>query len=472
NLAWRRFVTDQTLDFMLAELEPLRRITPDIPATTNMMYLFSQLNYQKIAPHLDVISWDDYPKWHNDQETVLDTAQRDAFNHDWFRSMRNGQPFLLMECTPSNVNWMPVNKLKRPGMLELGAMNAIAHGSDSIQYFQFRKSRGASEKLHGAVVDHAGHENTRVFRETAALGDRLSRMDGVCGTSSQARVALIFDIENGWAIDDLYGANNRRMYPETCIAHHKPFYTRGVSVDVIDSTMPFNAYALIIAPMLYMIRPGVARRLKDFARAGGTVVLTYMSGYVDEDDLCHLGGFPGDGLMELAGIWAEELDPLYPTDKNAIAFGENTQALSGKYEAHTLCEVVHPLDGCETLARYVSDYYMGMAAVTRNPYGDGQCFFIAARTEEKFLADFYGTLIESLSIPTATNASLPDGLHAAIREGDGEQYLFLLNCTGEEKRIPARILGEYPQWCDNSERALPRDLMLKAYGAEVFKRKV
>jgi len=443
NLAWQRFVTDQTVDFILAEMEPLRRITPGIPATANMMYLFSQLNYQKIAPHLDIISWDDYPRWHNDQESFFDTAQRDAFNHDWFRAMRGGQPFLLMESTPSNVNWMAVNKLKRPGVLELGAMNAIAHGSDSIQYFQFRKSRGASEKFHGAVVDHAGHENTRVFREVRALGERLKVLGGVCGTTARAEAAVIWDIENGWAIDDLCGANDRRMYPETCIAHHKPFFARGVSVDVIDSAMPFDGYSLLVAPMLYMIRPGVAQRLKDFARAGGTVVLTYMTGYVDEDDLCHLGGFPGDGLMELAGIWAEELDPLYPADRNWVVFEENALGLSGRYEAHTLCEVIHPAEGCETLARYAADFYQGMAAVTRNPYGAGQCFFIAARTEERFLADFYGRLIEGLGLKAATDMPLPEGVHAAVREGDGERYVFLLNCTDEEKRVQGVVLKAY-----------------------------
>lgn len=442
-LDWQRFVTDQTVDFMRAEIEALRTFAPKTPVTTNMMYLFTQLDYAKIAPHVDVISWDDYPRWHNDEEPLWATAQRDAFNHDWFRAMRSGQPFLLMECTPSQVNWMPVNKLKRPGVLALHAMNAIAHGADSIQYFQWRKSRGASEKLHGAVVDHVGHEHTRVFREVSALGKALQALSGVAGTTACPEVGLIFDTENSWAIDSFQGASDRREYAETCILHHRPFWKRGVSVDVIDSTQDFGRYRLLVAPMLYMLRPGVSDRLRAFAASGGTVVLTYLTGYADENDLCFLGGFPGDGLMELAGVWAEELDALYPADENTLHFADDALGLSGTYRAHTFLERIHPREGCRTLAAYGTDFFAGTPAVTCNPYGGGCCYYIAARTDADFLDDFYGRLCDTLSLARAAPGPLPEGVHAAVREGDGERYLFLLNLTDAPKRVDGVELPPY-----------------------------
>ncbi|MBQ2974670.1 MAG: beta-galactosidase [Clostridia bacterium] len=85
--------------------------------------------------------------------------------------MKDGQPFFMMESTPSNVNWHDVNKLPKPGMQELSAIQAVAHGADSVQYFQWRKSRNGHEKYHGAIVDHVGHENTRVFKGIARLGE-------------------------------------------------------------------------------------------------------------------------------------------------------------------------------------------------------------------------------------------------------------------------------------------------------------
>ena len=174
NLDWKRFITDHTIDFMLNEIVPLRKFTPDVPITTNFMGTFPGLNYWKFAKHLDVISWDSYPTWHQGDDVAL--ASEVAFVHDINRSLKGGKPFMLMESVPSATNWMPSAKRKRPGMHALSSLQAVAHGSDTVQYFQWRKSRGSAEKFHGAVVDHVGHENTREFRDVTDVGIKLEAL--------------------------------------------------------------------------------------------------------------------------------------------------------------------------------------------------------------------------------------------------------------------------------------------------------
>ncbi|MBZ0289495.1 MAG: beta-galactosidase, partial [Anaerolineae bacterium] len=293
NLDWKRFVTDQTSDFMCNEMEPLRRFTPDIPITTNLMGLYPGLNYWKLAQHLDVVSWDSYPSWHQE----IPDSERGAhiaFVHDINRCMKGGKPFMLMESTPSVVNWQAFAKLKRPGMHLLSSIQAVAHGSDTVQYFQWRKSRGSSEKFHGAVVDHVGHEHTRVFRDVTEVGEVLEKLDDVVGTTIRPQVALIYDTENRWAIEDIQGLMKAdKGYVSTSINHYQAFWKRGIPVDVIDMEQPLDSYRLVVAPMLYMVRPGVAERITRFVQNGGTFVATYWSGVVDENDLCFLNGFPG-----------------------------------------------------------------------------------------------------------------------------------------------------------------------------------
>jgi len=429
-LDWNRFVTHQTADFIAAETAPLRRLTPNIPITTNLMRFFTQLDYARIVPLLDVVSWDDYPAWHNDWETLAQSGAEDGFCHDWFRSLGGGRPFMLMESTPSQVNWHPVNKLHRPGVTALAALNAIAHGSDSIQYFQWRKSRGADEKFHGAVVDHVGHENTRVFREVSSLGKVLENLSPVCGSTAPAKVGLIWDTQNQWAIENFQGAVKDRQYPQTCVSHYRPFWKMGVSADVLDMDADFSPYRLLIAPMLYMLRPGVADRLKAFTENGGTLVLTYLSGYTDENDLCFLGGFPGDGLMNVAGIWAEELDALYPTQFNHTVFENRT------YQLDTLCELIHAKEGTEVLASYQDDFYAGRPVLTRHSFGKGQCYYLAAKPEDAFLDDFYAFLVSSLQLPKATSQKLPEGVSAVLRQNESQKFLFLLNFSEKEVTIP------------------------------------
>ncbi len=143
--------------------------------------------------------------------------------HDLNRSLKAGRPFLMMESTPSVTNWHSVAHLKRPGMHLLSSLQAVAHGSDSVQYFQWRKGRGGSEKFHGAVVDHFGKEGTRVFADVAEVGRVLARLDDVVGTSVDAKVAVLFDWENAWAIEDSQGPLNdgRKRYERTCKDHYR-----------------------------------------------------------------------------------------------------------------------------------------------------------------------------------------------------------------------------------------------------------
>lgn len=428
SLDWKRFVTHQTADFFKAEIAPLRELTPDIPVVINMMGLYPGLDYWKFAPLVDVISWDNYPAWHNDRQTTADLAAEIAFVHDLNRSMKK-QPFMLMESTPSLVNWQPCNKLKRPGMHILSSLQAVAHGSDSVQYFQWRKGRGAVEKFHGAVVDHCGHEHTRVFAEVQKLGEMLEKLAPVVGTSVSPEAAILFDTENRWAIDSLHGLNQHRDYALTCETHYKAFWKRGIPCDIINMDADFSGYKLIAAPMLYMLKPGVAERLKAFVKAGGQLVLTYLTGYVNENDLCFRGGFPGDGLMELAGVWAEEIDSLFDSDRNSL------ETASGSFEVRDFCERIHPQPGCEVLGHYGSDFYQGEPALTRNAYGEGACYYMACRTGGDFLDGFYRELAERLGLMPEWIDDLPEGVSVVPRGGDGEQYLFVMNFSEEDKIV-------------------------------------
>jgi len=434
NLDWKRFVTYQTNNFMENEMVPLREITPNVPVTTNFMGTYSGYDAWVLGKTVDVISWDSYPNWHNDYESVADTAASAAFIHDINRSFKK-QPFLLMESTPSQVNWQSTNKLKRPGMHELSSMQAVAHGADSVQYFQWRKSRGASEKFHGAVIDHYGKEDTRVFREVATLGKHLTELDELVGTYPKTEVALLFDWDNRWAIENMQGLNKRVDYEGTCKNHYRPFWNMGLSVDVNEMKESFEGYKLVVAPMLYMLKPGVANRLKNFVKAGGSLILTYVTGYVNENDLCFLGGFPGDGLIDVSGIWAEEIDPLFPSDRNAVVM--NKPFANGKecYECFDLCEIIHAKEGTEVLATYDSDFYQGTPAVTKHTYGKGTCYYIATRTEQVFLTDFYQSLVTELGILGPPIEKIPDGISITHRNSEDAAYYFIMNFSEKVQTV-------------------------------------
>lgn len=435
-LDWKRFTTDMTVDFMRDEIVPLKRENPEIPVTTNMMGLYDGLNYFKFKDVCDVISWDNYPLWHSENEETV--PARIAMTHDLMRSIHPGKPWILMESSPSATNWQPVCKLRRPGMHMLSSMQAVAHGSDSVLYFQWRKGRGSFEKFHGAVVDHYGKSDTRVFQDVAAVGRRLKNLtEEICGTSCQSKAAMIYDMENRWAIGEMQGLHNGRQgYLEDLLTLYRPFFQNGINVDMIDMESDFSPYTLVVAPMLYMLRGKIAEKLRRFVEQGGTLVTTYWSGIVDENDLCYLGGMPGDGMMELLGLRTEEIDALYPGESNGMVVTSPLSGMKQEYRTGDLCDLIH-LSTATALAEYKEDFYAGRPALTVNSFGKGKAYYIAARMQEDFYQDFLGSLIGELSLQPFP-AELPHKVTMNTRTNPetGTDYYFFQNFNEQAVSFP------------------------------------
>ncbi|GEN56732.1 beta-galactosidase [Halolactibacillus alkaliphilus] len=464
NIDWKRFVTDQTLDFYRHEVKPLKEKNANIPVTANFMELFEGLNYDRFKDDLDIVSWDSYPTWHF-EESDLDVASYTAMNHDWFRSLKDGKPFLLMESTPSLTNWQAISKLKKPGVHHLSSLQAVAHGSDSVQYFQWRKSRGSSEKFHGAVVDHVGHEHTRVFKDVAAVGASLETLAEVVGTRIDAKVALIFDTENRWAINDAQGPRNSGVhYEKTVLEHYRGLVAQGVNVDVISSERDLSTYALVVAPMLYMVRSGIGEKIEAYVEQGGTFVSTYWSGIVNETDLTYLGGFPGP-LRKTLGIWSEEIDALRDEEYNqASALTGNALMLNGRYRIKELCDLAHT-ETATTLMTYDQDFYRGYPALTVNHLGKGQAFYQAARFELDFQCDFYRQLIDQLGIARALDTNLPEGVSVSRRENSEAAYIFVMNFN--QRPVTLALKETFKEVL--TKETLSGHLALEAFGVAVLK---
>lgn len=425
NLEWKRFTTWNTTDYMKSEIDIIRKRTPNIPITTNFMQLFPGLDYRVMAKELDVISWDSYPVFHNNYETMADTMAHNSFDHAVMRSLKKNQPFMLMECAPGLVNWHEYNKLKRPGVHKLFSAQAVACGSDTVQYFQWRKSRGSFEQYHGAVVDHLGTDDTRVFKEVAEVGAMLDSLSNVKGTIVKPKAALIFDWDNMWAIDNMRGLSDKtKNYAKTCIQIYHEFLKLGIDMNVVASDDNLDDYNVVIAPMLYMLRPGASDNLKAFVKRGGQLMATYLTGYVDDNTLCYLGGFPGDGLSELFGVISEEIDTYYDSDENSATFTDGHKAI-----IHDYAEILRVSD-TNILAKYDKDFYAGTPAITCKNFGKGKAYYVGARIDMDSMSGLFKTMLKETN---TTYLALPAGIEYHKREDEsGKAIEFYLNVTENE----------------------------------------
>lgn len=424
-LDWQRYNSDQVIDFYRAEIAPLRELTPEIPITTNFMRPLVGLDYWKFAREVDIISWDSYPEWHIHDDA--DTAAMTGFYHDLHRGYKGGQPFYLIETSPSVTNWQALSRLKRPGLLKLASMQAIAHGSVGVNYFQWRQSRGGEEKFHGAVVAHRGADSSRVFGEVAEVGGLLGRFPELSAGRRTAEVAIYFDIENQWALDlARLPRNATGEYQQTCIQHYTQFWRRGIPVDIVGPGIPLEGYRLVIAPMLYMLTEPVAAQFAAYTAAGGTLATTYLTGLVDESDLVHRGGYPAP-LGDVLGIALREMDTFGVHQSGTLApVAGNSLGLHLHARLEHYAEIVAPTTA-EVLAAYASEFYAGSPALTGNVYGQGRAYHLAARPDEAFLDHFYQKLAASLAIRPVLSSPIPHGVSVQAREAGSARFLFLMN---------------------------------------------
>ena len=419
SLDYRRFMSDSMLDRYIDEYRAIKAITPEVLITTNLMGFYKPLDYQKWAKYMDFISWDNYPA--ND-----DSYAKIAMAHDLMRGIKQGKPFALMEQTPSVTNWLSYNALKRPGVMRLWSYQAVAHGADTVMFFQMRRSIGACEKYHGAVIDHVGNENTRVFREIAALGEELEKIgDATLGGRTKSQIALLFDWDNWWALEYSAGPSCELRYLTEFGRYYEILRKANYDVDIIGVEDAFDSYKIVIAPVLYMVKGDYDEKIRSYTKAGGIFVTTFFSGIVQENDLVTLGGYPGK-LRDILGIWVEEIDALANGQENGFVY-EGIH-----YPAKLLCDIIHT-EGAEALCGYESDFYAGCPVITKHAYGQGIAYYVATASNDAFYKKFLGDICAEAGVEPLLET--PELVEVTSRENEKGRYLFLLNHDGKQTKI-------------------------------------
>ncbi|HHY54743.1 MAG TPA: beta-galactosidase [Chloroflexi bacterium] len=428
QLDWRRFSSDSLIALHDMEVEILRRFTPNTPVTTNFMGFFKPADYRKWAHHEDVISLDTYP----DPADAFAAAQN-AAQCDLTRSLGDGHPWMLMEQTPSAVNWRPRNVLKQPGQMRLWSLQAVARGANTVMFFQWRAAKAGAEKFHGALVPHVGVENSRVWREVAALGNELQELGPLAQSRVVADVGVLVDWQSWWALEQDSKPSTAVTFYDRLAVFYGPLFAANLTTDFVFTDSDFAHYKLLVIPNLYLVDDATAAKIEAYVAAGGTVVIGFFSGIVDEHEHIRLGGYPAP-FRKLLGIRVEEFAPMAEGEQNTVRFTDDTTV------ACDLWADVIDLEGASALATFTGNFYAGRAAVTEHGFGQGRAYYIGTRLPNEAMAALLGRICQAAGVTPL--ASAPPGVEVVRRRTvQGRELWFVLNHRPEATTVTLPVSG-------------------------------
>ena len=431
TLDFARFRSEIQRELFTAEKAIFRSATPNTPVTTNFFQYIDLNDYRRWSRDVDVVAFDSYP-----DPAKEDSAVRAAFQYDLMRSMGGGAPWMLMEQAANAVSQWPLNLVRQPGSMRAGSFHAVARGADAVMFFQWRASRFGQEKFHSAMLPHGGTD-TRSWAAVQELGNELDRIGQVAGGRTDAKVALVWDWENWWAVEGPAHPIKDFSYIEVALSHYSQLWSRNIAVDIVDLSAELSAYNALIVPNQYMMTPAHQQAVEDFVHDGGHLLVSYFSGIVNGSDQVIENGYPG-GLRRVIGAHIRELSPL--------PLGEHIRVTSSVFESPPTSSVTATrwqddiaLESGKALAVYSEGYLQGQPAIVDNTYGAGTAIYLASNFGPIALGKIMDIVLERAGA-TPVHAA-PDGIEITERTNGNGTFLFFFNRSSTTPKIALESAG-------------------------------
>jgi beta-galactosidase len=420
-LSWRQFVSDTWRSYQKNQLDVIRaHAEPRQTITTNMMGWFDAYDHYTVSQDLDFASWDDY----------VGTGQLDVIRNSATHDLTRGflrKNFWVMETQPGFVNWSKDNNALNKGEVRAMAWNAIGHGAEAVEYWQWRSALNGQEQYHGTLV---GADGTPVplYDEVKELGVEFEKAAPVlAGTTVESEVAVLQDYNSRWTIN--WQRHNQAFDPvESLLSFYGPLRALAGSVDVVSDTAPLGRYKLVVAPALNVLTPEAAKNLEAYVRGGGHLVLGQRSAMKDEDNSLTTQRQPG-ALADLLGARVEQ---FYALDKTVPIEGQ-----WGAGEDAVWAELIGVRSPeTQVVMRYgKSNGWLDEqpAAVTRK-VGKGSITYIGAALDAQTMKAAAKWMMSESGVQ-GVFAAMPDGVDVAVRSGEGRRVVILTNYAADTQTV-------------------------------------
>jgi beta-galactosidase len=431
-LNWCRFCSDTIVQFVKMQADILRELSPECPVTTNLRPLIHRFDHFDLAETLDFVSIES-------TAAIKAKSAEQACEIDMLRSLKKNNirtpdgdtGFWVIEQKAGNVSWQDVNALVRPGVLRMFTYQLVSRGATAILFFRWRQPRFGTEKFQGAVLSHNPRTDGRIFKEIAQIGDEMKLLaPALKDTHVQAEVCILYSHDSDWMLQQPNQPNKFFSLREHVQLFYTALHDRNISVDFARPNEDLSKYKVVIAPSLHLLSGAEADMLKLYVQNGGTLVGTFNTGLVDENNLAPDNGYPHD-LTDLFGLEVLEFDAMAVGEENHLTF-KGAFPTSHLHSARIWCDLIEPKE-CQVLATYAKDFYAGKPAMTMHTFGLGKAIYIGTQSHQHFYSDLVTWLRQMCNLHPLLK--VPENVQVSMREKEGTKVFFLLNHQSSPVRI-------------------------------------
>lgn len=449
RLEFMRFISDTWADYQQNQIDAIRKYPdPRQFITTNFMGFFEGFDQYVVSRALDLAAWDDYV---GEGQVNPDM---NGLTHDLNRGLKH-KNFWVMETQPGAVNWAGVNNFLNRGEARAMAWQAIGHGADAVEYWQWRSALNGQEEYHGTLV---GPDGTPVpfYNEVKEIGQDFSKIGSEFrDTRPVSQVALLYSYDSRWAID-FQRHTDKYNQLEILRDYYAALRKRAQSVDVVNPYSKLDGYKLVVAPDLNVIPQDLAQHLLDYVSLGGNLVLGPRSGMKDQYNALLTQRQPGFLVPGLGG----RVEQYYALLKDVPVSGTwgdgNATIWAERLTAET--------PDAQVLLRYGASngWLDGHPAVITHKYGKGSITYIGALLDPNLMSKAADWMIAQSGV-TPAFGPVPDGIYVSRREGQGKTIFVMVNFTRDQKHIalPQSMQALLAGHAESSADLGP-------YGVEVF----
>lgn len=410
-LELKRFITSQWVAFHRNQLDAIRaHADPRQFITVNFGGLGWANRFDRYAANRDL----DFTSWDNYVGSGHLKPYRNGATHDLVRGWKR-KNFWVMEIQPGFVNWAGVSNMLYPGETRRMAWQAIGHGSDGILYWQWRNALNGQETMHGSIIGPDG-KPLPVYAEVQQIGREMAKATPlIAGTHPVSDVAILHDYASRWAIDfQLHHRDYDQI--EVLLDYYQPLKDARGAVDIVEAEVaPLSGYKLVVAPSLNVISEATAKRLADYVRGGGHLILGPRSGMKDEFNRLQTERQPGV-LAELLGGRVEQ---YYALDE-AVEAGGGKATVWAEQLAATAPDT-------EVLLRYgkANGWLDGKPAVISRKVGKGRITYVGALVDDTVMKTLIDGALKGAGVER--DFAVPADVELMTREGQGRRIVILIN---------------------------------------------